>query len=687
MFITSIEPSLSRRSLVKLRKRLAALTLTGVFVLLFSFFFIQKTLYDGAVENASRQLEATASRLGSMLLLHNDVDLQKIVPNDSGITVGLLDNDLNQVKGFIPPHLIGDLGEYISNQQTDRDSLLCVHSSEVIVLAYSKLTEINRIVVTYTPRSTLLQNWREAFILHALMFVMAMAILCGLAIWLWQRLKRQHMRAAHLTEHFSDTENTLSECGCAVLSWPVDTPDGKLATQLNWPEILGPTADKIGPTMTDLLDRLSPASRTKLRGPLIDNVWPDARVGTMVDIRTAKNQMQRFYLMAHRFTEDDREFVSVLLLETAAHQELSHPFETYLRHTPEPAIAVDLEGILRGFSPTLEDLMGLPVHDIVNKPFFKLFIPDDQQTAMTAMRQKSGSTMMGDGKSILRVLDRKGHVRWLAWNCVGPFGDMVFCSARDVTEFVENANKLRDALDQLKRSNEDLEQFAYVASHDLQQPLRMVASYTQLLKQRYSGTLDQEADEYIDFAVDGAKRMHKLISHLLEYAKTGTSEDFSPIDCNQVLNEAQADLKDVIGREHATITHDDLPVVKGDRIALSRLFQNLLSNAIKYRRPGVPPHISITVERDPVMPDYWRFSVRDNGIGIHPEHAQRIFRLFQRLHKDEFSGTGLGLSLCRKIVEQHGGRIWLDTSRPVSDPGTTIIFTLRVHHPDQLTRS
>lgn len=682
MFITSIEPSLSRRSLVTLRKRLAALTLTGVFVLLFSFFFIQKTLYDSAVDNASSQLEATAFRLGSMLLLHNDVDLQKIVADDPDITVGLLDNQLNQIKGFIPPHLLGDLGEYISTQQTERDSLLCVHSSEVMVLAYSKLPEINRIVVTYTPRSTLLGNWRDAFILHALMFVMAMSILCGLAVWLWQRLKRQHMRAAHLAEHFSDTENTLSECGCAVISWPVDTPDGRLTTQLNWPEILGPTADNIGTSMTDFLDRLSPASRTKLRGPLIDNVWPDARVGTMVDVRTAKNQMQRFYLMAHRYSEYDREFTSVLLLETATQQELCHPFETYLRHTPEPAIAVDKDGILRGFSPALEDLMGLPVHDVVNKPFFKLFVADDQQTAMTAMRQKGNMSMAGDGKSILRVLDRKENVHWLAWHCVGPFDDMIFCSARDVTEFVENANKLRDTLDQLKRSNEDLEQFAYVASHDLQQPLRMVASYTQLLKQRYGGTLDQEADEYIDFAVDGAKRMHKLISHLLEYAKTGVGEDFTEIDCNQVLNEAQADLKDVIGREHATITHDDLPTVMGDRIALSRLFQNLLSNAIKYRRPGVPPHISITVEPDPVMRDHWRFSVRDNGIGVHPEHAQRIFRLFQRLHKDEFSGTGLGLSLCRKIVEQHGGRIWLDTSRPISDPGTTIIFTLRVHHPD-----
>lgn len=683
MFTTSIEPSLSRRSLVKLRKRLAALTLTGVFVLMFSFFFIQKTLYDSATDHARAQLEATAFRLGSMLLLHDDVDLQSIVMDNSDITVGILDNDLNQIKGVIPSHLIDDLGNYIRDHQSDRTSLLCVHGNEAMVVAFSKLPTINRIVVTYSPRSVLLQNWRDAFILHALMFVMAMAILCGLSIWLWQRLRRQHMRAAHLAEHFSDTENTLSECGCAVVSWSVDPSNSKLSLQLNWPEILGPTAGSIGPTISEFLNRLSPASHNKLRGPLIENEWPDARVGTMVDIRISANQWQRFYLMAHRYVENDRTVISVLLLETAEQQELCHPFETYLRHTPEPAIAVDTDGLLHGFSPALEELMGLSIHTIIKKPAFQLFVPEDQQIALTAIRQQIGTTAMDDGKSILRVLDHTGKTRWLAWHCVGPFDTMFFCSARDVTEFVENANKLRDTLDQLKRSNEDLEQFAYVASHDLQQPLRMVASYTQLLKQRYGGALDQEADEYIDFAVDGAKRMHKLISHLLEYAKTGAGDDVSTIDFNEVLNEAQADLKDVIRREQATITHDDLPTIKGDRIALSRLFQNLLSNAIKYRRPGVPPHISITVEPDPVMRDYWRFSVRDNGIGIHPEHAQRIFRLFQRLHKDEFSGTGLGLSLCRKIVEQHGGRIWLDTSRPVSDPGTTIIFILRVHRPEQ----
>lgn len=677
MFLTSIEPSLSRRGLSKLRKRLAALTITGMVILLFSFFFIQKTLYDSAIDQARAQMMAVTYHLSAVLAQNSTIDLQRVIDENPDLSVGVLDNDRNQINGTIPPHLVDDLFDEIDKQKASRGSLLCMHGNTVMLLAYSILPQLDRIVVTYIPRHILLGNWREAIMLHASLFLIVLLIMAGLSVWLWQRLKRQHLRAADLAEHFNNSENTLSDCGCAILSWSTKDPAGTLTSRLNWPEILGLAFADIKPTAEAFLSQLSDASRAQLRAPLIENRWQDKRIGTMVDLRTSADQMQRFYLMAQHRTEEDAETVTVLLLETAPQQELCHPFETYLHHTPEPSIALDTNGILRGLSPALAELAGKQVYDLIGKPFEALFLPEDREMVRASfMDQASGEFQ--ESELVFRILDQRGENRWLAWHGIGPFEGMTFSSARDVTQFVENANKLRDTLDQLKRTNEDLEQFAYVASHDLQQPLRMVASYTQLLKRRYGGSLDQEADEYIDYAVDGAKRMHKLISHLLEYAKTGSSDDeMTQIDCNQVLNEAQADLKAIIVQEQATITHNDLPVINGDRISLSRLFQNLLSNAIKYRRPGVPPHIDIRVIPDPETPGFWRFSVRDNGIGIHPEHAQRIFRLFQRLHKDEFSGTGLGLSLCRKIAEQHGGRIWLDTSRPITDPGATFIFTLR----------
>jgi signal transduction histidine kinase len=224
---------------------------------------------------------------------------------------------------------------------------------------------------------------------------------------------------------------------------------------------------------------------------------------------------------------------------------------------------------------------------------------------------------------------------------------------------------------ELRRSNEDLEQFAYVASHDLQEPLRMITNYLQLLRQRYKDKLDPGADDFIGFALDGSKRMHQLIHDLLTYSRVGThGKEFVRTDCAQALANALANLHVAIEESRAEITHDSLPTVKGDEVQLTQLFQNLIGNAVKFRGEAVPK-IHIGVQRSGAE---WEFSVRDNGIGIAPEDFQRIFVVFQRLHsREKYPGTGIGLSVCKKIVERHGGRIWVE-SKP--GQGTTFYFTL-----------
>jgi signal transduction histidine kinase len=224
---------------------------------------------------------------------------------------------------------------------------------------------------------------------------------------------------------------------------------------------------------------------------------------------------------------------------------------------------------------------------------------------------------------------------------------------------------------ELRRSNEELEQFAYVASHDLQEPLRMVGSYTQLLSRRYKGKLDQDADEFIAFAVDGVTRMQRLINDLLQYSRVGTKgRDPEPTDSEVVLDRALANLKTAIEENKATVTHDPLPVVMADDRQLERLFQNLVGNAVKFHG-AEPPQVHIRTERSNGC---WMFTVKDNGIGIEPQYYQRIFQVFQRLHTmKEYSGTGIGLAVCKKIVERHGGRISVE-----SEPGkgTSFLFTL-----------
>lgn len=231
--------------------------------------------------------------------------------------------------------------------------------------------------------------------------------------------------------------------------------------------------------------------------------------------------------------------------------------------------------------------------------------------------------------------------------------------------------QLKGTMTQLTRSNQELEQFAYVASHDLQEPLRMVASYVQLLSERYKDQLDDKARKFINYAVDGATRMQTLIQDLLSFSRVTTRGlNFELVDCNKLLHQALGNLKVIIETSGAEITSAPLPQVQGDAMQIVQIFQNLLGNAIKFCA-NTPPEIQVGVEE---LDDMWRISVQDNGIGIDPKYADKIFIIFQRLHtREEYPGTGIGLALCKRIVERHGGEIGFE-SEP--DKGTRFYFTL-----------
>ncbi|MBS1850883.1 MAG: response regulator [Acidobacteria bacterium] len=231
---------------------------------------------------------------------------------------------------------------------------------------------------------------------------------------------------------------------------------------------------------------------------------------------------------------------------------------------------------------------------------------------------------------------------------------------------------LAHKVEELARSNHDLEQFAYVASHDLQEPLRMVANYTQLLAERYRGKLDEQADKYIHYAVDGATRMQTLIQDLLAFSRAGRQGmEVEPVDSAAAVAEAMSNLRAALEENHAEIVVGPLPTISGNASQLRQVFQNLVGNALKFHG-SAPPRITIHAED---RGEEWLFSVCDNGIGIAPEYTDAIFAVFQRLHtRTEYPGNGIGLSICKKIVERHGGRIWVE-SRP--GEGSTFKFTLR----------
>jgi PAS domain S-box-containing protein len=316
-----------------------------------------------------------------------------------------------------------------------------------------------------------------------------------------------------------------------------------------------------------------------------------------------------------------------------------------------------------------DELLGQKVKNIIPEGFAERLIADGTRTAAEALAQHIGTgiELLGQRKD-----GSDFPIEIMLSPLESPEGILVTAAIRDISARKKSEDHLVKTVRELKRSNDELQQFGYVASHDLQEPLRMVASYTQLLAKRYQGKLDSDADEFIAYAVDGCNRMQGLIQDLLAYSRSATNgKVLHEISGENSLKEALTNLRATIQESGAVVTHDSLPTITTDGTQLTQVFQNLVGNAIKYRTAEVP-HVHVSVTKN--GGNEWIFSVRDNGLGIDPQYFERIFVLFQRLHgREEFEGTGIGLAICKKIVERLGGRIWVE-SQP--EKGSTFFFAL-----------
>lgn len=338
-------------------------------------------------------------------------------------------------------------------------------------------------------------------------------------------------------------------------------------------------------------------------------------------------------------------------------------------------ISKTLSGIVTTWNKAAERIFGYSADEIIGRPVFILAAPDriDEMPEIlsrirrgeriehfeTKRRAKNGQ-IIDVSLTVSPILDDQGRITGASK------------IARDITDkkLVEKAVAVH--AERLARSNADLQQFAYVASHDLQEPLRNIAAFSELLKRRYKGQLDADADDFIDSVVSAAERMGLMIRDLLEYSRTSSAEDIisQQVDLNVALERALQNVDRALSEGGGAVQGDKLPTVRGDMVSLTMLLQNLLSNAIKYRRPECPPRITIHAKQDG---GFWVISVNDNGIGIEERYFHRIFGMFKRLHGDQYPGTGIGLTLCRRILERHGGKIWVE-SQPAH--GSTFSFTL-----------
>jgi PAS domain S-box-containing protein len=316
-------------------------------------------------------------------------------------------------------------------------------------------------------------------------------------------------------------------------------------------------------------------------------------------------------------------------------------------------------------------LMGLSRDQLVGVSASDLYAnPEDRKTIVEKLIQ--GGTVFDSDIELRRPMDRSFLWARFSAQLNELNGEkVIFVSLYDITERRQAEAKLRETMNVLAQSNTELEQFAYVASHDLQEPLRMNSSYLQLLEQRYKDKLDSDANDFIHFAVDGSNRLQRMINDLLVFSRVHTrGKEFTEIEADSALDNALENLRLVIEERNALVTHDSLPVVKADPTQLTLLFQNLLVNAIKFS-PGREPRVRISVQP---TGEFYQFCVEDQGIGIDPKDAERIFVIFQKLHKRaEYAGTGIGLAVCRRIVARHGGRIWVESEL---GKGSRFYFTL-----------
>ncbi len=327
-------------------------------------------------------------------------------------------------------------------------------------------------------------------------------------------------------------------------------------------------------------------------------------------------------------------------------------------------------------NPAFCELVGYSEAELLTMEFQSITHPDDLDPSVGHMRALlAGESLYFHLEK--RYIHRQGHIVWVLLSVALVCDEQnqplyAVVQAQNITQHKHARQELARRVAELAHSNAELEQFAYIASHDLQEPLRKIASYTELLARRYQGKLDPSADKFIGYIVDGATRMQQLINDLLTYSRVGRTTDLTleKVELAHIMEGIFNDLARTIRDSQAEITCDELPVVMGNPRHIAQLLQNLITNAIKFHGTA-PPRVHISAER---RADEWIIAVHDNGIGVDPEHAERIFVVFQRLHtRTEYPGTGIGLAICKKIVERHGGQIWME-SQP--EQGSTFYFTL-----------
>ncbi|OFY85891.1 MAG: hypothetical protein A3F72_08135 [Bacteroidetes bacterium RIFCSPLOWO2_12_FULL_35_15] len=345
-------------------------------------------------------------------------------------------------------------------------------------------------------------------------------------------------------------------------------------------------------------------------------------------------------------------------------------YKHFFNHTADFACIANMQGYFEILNPNFEKILGYSEKELLKHQFVNLVHPDDLDSTLKEIEKlKTGAITLNFTN---RYRQKEGSYLWFNWNITPePVTGKLYAIARDITGQKKIEDALKQKSEELVHINNELEQFVYMASHDLQEPLRTISSFVELIDEQYSEKLDNDANQYLQFIVTATSKMQNLIKDLLDYSKVARNITFAIVDCNNILKEVIAEMGASIKESNAKITYAILPILKGNDIKLKQLFQNLLSNAIKFRKKNTTPEIKITVEE---KDNEYLFCIKDNGIGIDEQYFEKLFIIFQRLNNaSDYPGTGIGLATCKKIVALHNGKIWLKSKL---GEGSTFYFTI-----------
>jgi len=551
----------------------------------------------------------------------------------------------------------------------ERESLLRAMADYSVISADSRMPFLREAIIGHHDTER-----RQIVLGRSLLTVLAALLVIALT-WTMLSLNRARQTAEKASSRMTDAIQNMS--GAFAL---YDSNHRLVTHNSQWFDYFAPLANKVeeGIRFEDMIEMMIRSGFVAWAEP-DPRSWADQRIAAAGTAEPSLMQTAagRWYLCSDARTSDGGVlcvYTDLTALKQA--EDRLQRLSTAVEQSPASIVITDTAGNIQYVNPwfcsttgyTAEDVLGQnprllksgQVLETDYKTLWDTISRGEVWSGELCNKRKDGS-LYWERASISPIRDGLGHITAY----VGV--------KTDITEQRDNAQKMQSMLDELERSNAELEQFAYVASHDLREPLRMVASYVSLLARRYSDKLDGDALDFIAFAKDGARRMDRLILDLLDYSRIGrANRQPEPVSLSDSFDEARLNLEGVIADSHTSlIVPAQLPTVMGDRGELTRLFQNLLGNAIKYRDPARNPEIKISAHQKGGM---WELSVSDNGIGIAPEYHEKVFGIFQRLHgRQEYEGTGIGLAICRKIVQHHGGRIWVETQQ---EPGARFVFTL-----------